>query len=193
MIQPGENVADFNDALNTLQGSLAYLYTNPSGDRYWYDTRPTLRKTVEDRATQLAAVDVEYEIERRLKTLRKEQPFAGLHTCPGSSLDVTDDQAVRLVLLRPEDGYKASAAAQNNKALMRAEDILNNRGTAPRIYRNMLAFVAPDQDTMYALEQEVRRYLAWLSIKNDSEDLNLDAAQNRETDNNCLLYTSRCV
>ena len=30
----------------------------------------------------------------------------------------------------------------------------------------------------------MRRYLAWLSIKNDSEDLNLDAAQNRETESN---------
>ncbi len=36
---------------------------------------------------------------------------------------------------------------------------------------------------MRALKQEVKRYLAWLSVKNDSEDLNLDAAQNRETDN----------
>lgn len=184
VVQPGENVADFNDALNTLQNSLAYLYTNPSGDRYWYDTRPTLRKTVEDRATQLASSDVEFEIERRLRILRKEAPFAGLHTCPGSSLDVTDDQAVRLVLLRPEDGYKTSTAPQNNLALKSAEQTLNYRGTAPRIYRNMLAFVAPDQDAMYALQQEVRRYLAWLSIKDDSEDLNLDAAQNRETENN---------
>lgn len=37
---------------------------------------------------------------------------------------------------------------------------------------------------MLPLKQEVRRYLAWLSIKGDSEDLNLDAAQNRETNNN---------
>ncbi len=36
---------------------------------------------------------------------------------------------------------------------------------------------------MPALEQEVRRYLAWVSIKDDSQDLNLDAAQNRETEN----------
>ncbi|HBL50377.1 MAG TPA: hypothetical protein DDZ65_09075 [Firmicutes bacterium] len=182
VVQPSENIADFNDALNTLQASLAYLYTNPSGDRFWYDTRPTLRKTVEDRATQIPAPDVEFEIERRLRTLRKEVPFAGLHVCPGSSLDVTDDQAVRLVILRPEDEYKASA--QNNKAIQNAENILNNRGTAPRIYRNMLAFVAPDQELITPLKQEVRRYLAWLSIKGDSEDLNLDAAQNRETDNN---------
>lgn len=182
VVQPGESIADFNDALNTLQASLAYLYNNPSGDRFWYDTRPTLRKTVEDRATQIPSADVEFEIERRLHTFRKETPFANIHTCPGSSLDVTDDQAVRLVIMRPEDEYKASN--QQNKAIQSAETILNNRGTAPRIYRNMLAFIAPDQEFMTPLKQEVRRYLAWLSIKDDSEDLNLDAAQNRETDNN---------
>lgn len=56
---------------------------------------------MEDRATQIAEADVEYEIERRLRTLRRENLFAGLHICPSSSLDVTDDQAVRLVILRP--------------------------------------------------------------------------------------------
>ena len=40
--QPGEQVALFNDACNTLKNKLAYLYTNPSGNRFWYDTRPTL-------------------------------------------------------------------------------------------------------------------------------------------------------
>ncbi len=182
VVQPGESIADFNDALNTLQGSLAYLYTNPSGDRFWYDTRPTLRKTVEDRATQIPAADVEYEIERRLKTMRKEAPFSGLHICPNSSLDVTDDQTVRLVILRTSDDYKVGS--EKCRAISAAEDILNNRGTSPRIYRNMLAFIAPDQSLIGALQQEVKRYLAWNSIKNDSEDLNLDAAQNRETDNN---------
>lgn len=182
VIQPGENIANFNDALNTLQTSLAYLYTNPSGDRYWYDTRPTLRKTVEDRATQVSESDVEYEIESRLRVIRKEQPFAGMHICPSSSLDVPDDQAVRLVILRPLDEYKASN--RNNSAMTAVIDILNNRGNNPRIYRNMLAFIAPDQDLMNSLKQEVRRYLAWKSVKEDSEDLNLDAAQNRETENN---------
>lgn len=180
--QPGESIADFNDALNTLQVSLAYLYTNPSGDRFWYDTRPTLRKTVEDRATQVSVHEVEHEIENRLRKLRKEQPFSGVHICPASSLDVPDEQSARLVVLRTTDEYKVSS--QGNKAITAAEDILNNRGTAPRIYRNMLAFIAPDMEAISALKQEVRRYIAWKSIKDDSEDLNLDAAQNRETENN---------
>lgn len=182
VVQPGENIADFNDALETLQRSLAYLYTNPSGDRYWYDTRPTLRKTVEDRATQIPSSDVEYEIETRLRGLRKEQPFAGIHICPNSSLDVPDEQSARLVVLRPVDEYKATNQA--NRALATAVDILNNRGNTPRIYRNMLAFVAPDQDALNSLKQEVKRFLAWRSVKEDSEDLGLDAAQNRETENN---------
>src|SRR5699024_3069595 len=55
---------------------------------------------------------------------------------------------------------------------------------SPRIYRNMLAFIAPDQNMMSALREEIKRFLAWKSIKEDSVDLNLDAAQNRETDNN---------
>ncbi len=182
VVQPGENIAIFNDALNTLSSSLTYLYANPSGDRFWYDTRPTLRKTVQDRATQISPSDVEYEIETRLRGLRKEPPFAGIHICPSSSLDVPDEQAARFVVLRPEDEYKA--ANRSNKALTAVEDILNNRGTAPRIYRNMLAFIAPDQDLMSSLKQVVRLYLAWKSIKDDSEDLNLDSAQNRETESN---------
>jgi hypothetical protein len=48
----------------------------------------------------------------------------------------------------------------------------------------MLAFIAADQDMMSSLMQAVRLFIAWKSIKDDSEDLNLDAAQNRETDNN---------
>lgn len=182
VVQPGENIADFNDALNTLRGSLAYLYTNTSGDRYWFDTRPTLRKTAQDRATQVAEADVEEEIETRLKKLRKEEPFAGLHVCPASSLDVSDDQAVRLVILRPDETYRANASSA--LALTAAENILNTRGTAPRIYRNMLAFVAPDQEAVISLKQAVRDFRAWRSIQDDKETLNLDVTQNREVDAN---------
>jgi len=182
VIQPGENIADFNDALNTLRGSLSYLYADPAGNRYWYDTRPTLRKTASDRSSQMAKSDVEYEIEKRLKDLRKEAPFAGIHACPVSSGDVNDEQNVRLVVLRPSDTYKQGK--MDSPAIKKAEEILNNRGTAPRTYRNMLAFVAPDQALLPSLQKAVADLLAWESIKTDSTRLNLDAAQNAETASN---------
>ena len=186
VIQPGEGIADFNDALNTLRGSLSYLYADPAGNRFWYDTRPTLRKTASDRSSQMASSDVEYEIEKRLRELRKDPPFAGLHVCPTSSGDVSDEQAVRLVILKPTDTYKQNKA--DCKALQKAEEILNTRGTAPRTYRNMLAFVAPDDSLLGSLQKAVSDLLAWESIQTDSERLNLDAAQNSETKSNI----SRC-
>ena len=190
VVQPGEQIAVFNDALGSLQNSLAYLYTNPSGDRFWYDTRPTLRKTVEDRATQFSASEVEYEIECRMKKLRLEPPFKGIHICPASSLDVPDDQTVRLVILSP--GETVTISSHGCAALGAVEKIWESRGNSPRIFRNMLIFLAPDQTAMSALEQETRRYLAWQSIKKDSQDLNLDAAQNRETEN-CLKRSDETV
>lgn len=180
VVQPGESIADFNDALNTLRGSLAYLYTNMSGDRYWYDTRPTLRKTAQDRATQFSEIDVEYEIESRLRKLHKEEPFAGLHICPESSLHVSDDPAVRLVILGINEEYRPNNP--KNRALDAAANILDNRGTSPRIYRNMLTFIAPDQELIGALKQGTREYLAWKSIIDDKEVLNLDVSQTREAD-----------
>lgn len=157
-----------------------------NGNRYWYDTRPTLRKTAEDRASQVSTADVDLEIESRLKKLRKEMPFAGLHVCPASSLDVPDEQAVRLVILRTKDTYKRTA--KSPAAMEAVEDILNTRGSSPRVYRNMLAFVAPDQDTLISLETEVKRLIAWQSIVTDKDELNLDGNQNREA----LSNVNRC-
>lgn len=182
VIQPGENIAVFNDAMSSLQSSLTYLYTDPSGNRFWYDTRPTLRKTAEERATQLSESDVEYEIEKRLKAMRREPQFAGLHICPSSSLDVPDEQAVRLVILGPRSVFKKDK--RDCEAMKDIESIFSERGSGPRIYKNMLAFVVPDQANMSGLKDGVRKYLAWRSIKDDSVELNLDASQNKETDNN---------
>lgn len=182
VVQPGENIATFNDALNTLQTSLTYLYSNPSNDRFWFDTRPTLRKIAEDRASQRSEEEVEMEIERRLKSIRKERPFGRVHVCPDSSMDVSDEQDVGLVILKYRQTFKSNTP--HDTAIKAAEGILNTRGTSPRIYRNMLAFIAPDQNMMPALREEIKRFLAWKSIKEDSVDLNLDAAQNRETENN---------
>ena len=180
-VQPGENIATFNDALNTLQASLSYLYSNPTNDRFWFDTRPTLRKTVEDRASQRSREEVEVEIERRLRQIRKERPFARLHICPDSSMDVSDDQDVGLVILNTNQAYKSNS--EKDAAIQAAENILNTRGQSPRIYRNMLAFIAPDSNMIGSLREAVKMYLAWVSIQQDSEDLNLDAAQVRETAN----------
>ena len=187
-VMPEESIALFNDALSTLQNSLSYLYTNSSGDRFWYDTRPTLRKTAEDRAWQILPGVIDREITDRLKKFRREYPFDGVHVCPKSSFDVPDEQALRLVVLGPDEAY-SEISRDDSPVFGAVRNILDNHGNSPRKYRNMIVFIAPDSGQVEALRKTVRYYLAWRSIVNDNE-LNLDTKQRTEAKNHTEKYNS---
>ena len=173
--QPGESVAVFNDAIGRLSNRLTHLYT--SSGRYWYDTRPNLRRTMEDRSVNLEPEAVKTEIVRRLRRIQGRGDFAAVHPCPSSG-DVPDESQARLVLLSPTTGYRATDP--NSPAHIAATEILDKRGDIPRSYRNMLIFVAPDIERWRSFESESRHYLAWGSIVEDADALNLDAHQRRE-------------
>ncbi|AEE98002.1 Swt1 family HEPN domain-containing protein [Mahella australiensis] len=179
VMQPDEQIAVFNDALAHLQRKLSYLYSDSYDLRFWYDTRPTLKKTAEDRAGQIPTSRAEEEIERRIKAIRERGDFAAVHACPSSSLDVPDEQEARLVVLPISCPYRRN----DGQAVDYAMNIIDNRGNAPRIYKNMLAFVAADSDARVALIEDVKHYLAWRSILDDAEMLNLDMGQKREVEN----------
>ncbi|HPZ08328.1 MAG TPA: Swt1 family HEPN domain-containing protein [Candidatus Eremiobacteraeota bacterium] len=176
VVQPGEPVSVFNDSLSRLIDSLSYLYNN--NRRYWYDLRPNLKRTVEDRAQQIPADDVEVEIEGRLKAFRDRADFAAVHNCPYSSLDIPDEQSVRLAVLPPKKTYKQKN--RSSKAEDFIQEIIAKRGTSGRLYKNMLVFVAPDDDIIVSLNSEVRKFLAWKSVVEDIETLNLDALQTKQ-------------
>jgi len=175
VVQPGEPVAVYNDVVGKLEAKLTYMYS--MGQRYWFDSAPNLRRTMEDRAAQLNNEDVEMEIERRLSRLGDRGIFAGIHTVPRSSADIPDDLNARLVILSPlykHDGTEKSPAMEAVK------DYLENRGQSPRINKNMLLFLAADKDNSSTLEADVRKFLAWTSIEGEKEELNLDAGQQKE-------------
>ena len=174
--QPDEHVSVFNDATKRLTDRLTHLYTR--AQRYWYDTRPNLRRTMEDRAAKLEIEVVETEVVRRLRQqTQRRGNFRAVHPCP-TSADVPDESTARLVILPPTSGHQARS--QNSSALTTVSEILEKRGDIPRTYRNMIIFVAPDTGEWDSLERETRRYLAWDSIVQEVEALNLDANQRRE-------------
>ena len=180
VVQPGENPSVFNDALVTLQISSSYLYSDDNSNRFWYDTRPTLRKVAEDRAQMMGDSDALFEVESRLKKLRKSEPFAGVHVCPASTLDVPDDQSLRLVVLPP--AAKQRSEATESDALKLAREMIASRGSTPRSYKNMIVFAAADGSHYSQILKSAKQYLAWDSIKADRESLNLDVKQTRETE-----------
>ena len=58
-------------------------------------------------------------------------------------------------------------------ALVEAKDILMQRGSTPRVYRNMLVFIAADARQLDNLKDAVRASLAWGEIVRDTKRLNL--------------------
>lgn len=179
-VQPGESPAIFGDALRRLSNELNYLYSDAT--RYWFDTRPTITRMASDRAAQYERKPevVEDEIIRRVRELvrRDRADFAGVHAIPANSADVPDEAACRLVILGPGQAHRSRS--EESKALSAAREILEQRGNSPRHYRNMLIFLAADADRLSELQQAVRNWLAWTSIEQEEEQLNLDAAQKNQ-------------
>lgn len=177
-VQPGENTATFGDALRRLTDRATYLYVD--GSRYWYSTQPTVTRLADDRAAQTSEADVMEEIRRRVRAnchIRGE--FSKVHACVPSG-DIPDEHETRLVILDPDYSHTGNG---NSTAMEQAQKILENRGTSPRIFRNVLVFLAADRNRMDDLKQSVRHFLAWKSICEDSEDLNLDHFQTRQAEN----------
>jgi predicted AAA+ superfamily ATPase len=179
-VQPGEAVATFGDALRRLSDRATYLYAD--GKRYWYATTPTVTRLAEDRANQLKPDDVLDEVVRRLRDeARTRGDFAKVHACvPSADVDDKEVREARLVILSPEHPH--SAKDPRSAARQQAAAILDRRGDSPRTYRNTLVFLAADATRLKELEQAVRKFLAWASIWDERETLNLDAFQTRQAD-----------
>lgn len=184
-VMPGESPAVFGDALRRLATAATYLYQD--GARYWYSTQPTVKKIAEDRAEQLTRDPdkVAQEIEARIRMdVRKTGDFRRVHPLPTSGQDVPDETDARLVVLGL--GYPYSKEP-NCAAITQAKAILEMRGNSPRLFRNALAFLAIDQSRLQDLDEAVRWYLAWDSIVDEKESLDLaphqvkQAVQQRES------------
>ncbi|KWE58157.1 hypothetical protein WL76_10765 [Burkholderia ubonensis] len=162
---PGESVNLFKDALRRLGDRLHYL--NEANNRFWLDTRPNLRREMEERKRRFQdREDVFPTIRERVQRSFANGIFGGTHIFTGSG-DVPDDWALRLVVLPPDAAFSRSG---QSLAIERATEILRNRGDQPRFRQNRLIFVVADYDSVSRLKDHVRSYLAWRSIVNDYKD-----------------------
>ena len=179
-VQPGEAVAIFGDALRRLSGTATFLYAD--GNRYWFSTQQNVNQVARDRAARVREDEVWQEITRRLREEAKDRAdFARVHAGPGGPGDVPDDEDVKLVILGPDHPH--TRGAEESPARVEANAVLDSRGSSPRIYRNTVVFLAPDRARLEELQQTVQEYLAWKSIREEEEELNLDQFQRNQARN----------
>ncbi|MGQ9865800.1 MAG: Swt1 family HEPN domain-containing protein [Pseudanabaenaceae cyanobacterium] len=176
-VQPGEMVATFGDALRRLTDQATYLYLD--GSRYWVSTQPNLNRTAQERTEQLLSEhhQIREEIIQRLRGDKNRGEFRRVHIAPVATADIPDDPTlgVRLVVLHPE--YPHSKNAEDSPARAWVKEALSQRGNSFRYHKNTLLFLAPDGNELKSLDQHTAQYLAWKSILEEKDALNLDVSQ----------------
>lgn len=178
--QPGQSPARYDDALRRLSDRLHYLYTG--NERFWFDQRPNLRREMEDRM-QRFDVDLHLypEVKERLRKLVKPTVVQGVHVFEDSK-DIPDKPELRLVVLSPDFHHKRKE--QDSRAVQLAQSILAKHGERAREYQNRLLFLVGDAAAAQTLRENTARYLAWQSIVEDADELNLDKHHEKEANKN---------
>jgi hypothetical protein len=173
--QPGQSVLKYDDALRRLSDRLHYLYSG--NDRYWFDLRPNLRREMEDRMHRFDPSELHENLESRLKTQVKPGIFAAVHVFAAAK-DIPDRPELRLVVLGPDHTHKRKD--HSSKAIAATTEILESHGDKLREFKNCLLFLVPDGSATMALRDHLRRFLAWRSIVEEADQLNLDPHHQRE-------------
>ena len=173
VVQPGERPAIFGDALRRLTNQAKFMHADLG--RYWYSMSASLNRIAADRAAQLESalvlMTIDNELTKYINGIADRGHFDAVQVAPSTSAEVPDEaggvRAVVLGVAHPHTGREGS------EALMEAKEILIQRGSTPRVYRNMLVFIAAEARQLDNLKDAVRSALAWGEIVRDTDRLNL--------------------
>lgn len=173
VVQPGEKPAIFGDALRRLTNQAKFMHADLG--RYWYSMSASLNRVAADKAgqldEQLVLMEIDRELVKYINGIADRGHFDAVQVAPTSSAEVPDEaggvRAVVLGVAHPHNGREGS------DALREAMEIFLQRGSTPRMYRNMVVFIAAESRQLDNLKDAVRSALAWGEIVKEKDRLNL--------------------
>jgi hypothetical protein len=168
--------AIIDSAKNQLSQHLFYLRAE-NGISY-FDTQPNLRRIVQTRMDNIDEAVVEGRVSTQLRKSFKSSGYLKTYIAPKDGTDIRDTDDLKLVVLSKRD----DTFCQN---------LVENHGETPRIYRNTLFFIIPSEGEANRLKVEVKSVIAHEEIKKDSS-LNLSATQRKEI-NDTLKYSESAL
>jgi len=158
--QPDFQSSIIDSVINELKEKLFYL----SDEGLYFTNRPNLNRILLTREENIPNDGI-VEEERALleKSINKRGELA-VYIWPDDHKDIPDTPDLKLIILRDGDPDW---------------EFIEKHGESPRIYRNMLIFLAPDTSQRPVFYDYLRRLLAMRSIQNDPH-LNLTESQKKE-------------
>ena len=187
---PDQQLSFYKDALAKLRDEQHYLFNDD--DRYWYDTRPTLKRTMEAYREKLTPGELTSGLVASINrvwgspgVIATKHVFAGNKEVPD---DITG--GLRLVVLPLDCAYLKSDPSH---AFDAAKSILEWHGAMARHRKNRLVFLAADLNAMQRMRDDCGTYLAWQNVagairseainatKKDEKLVNAQVAQAQKT------------
>lgn len=180
---PGDALGNFGQAIDQMEQECTYFYGEHG--RHWFDTQPSVTRTANDYAERLRE-DMETVWNEIVERLRNQQssskPFSRVYVAPESSGDVPDLEDVGLVITHPRHTWSRNRTEESSSYKW-IDAAVKQKGVTQRTYRNTLVFLVADQGQVESLESGVRYLLAWQMVRDQADDLNLTAQQQRTASN----------
>ncbi|QDK44633.1 AAA+ family ATPase [Bdellovibrio sp. ZAP7] len=173
--QPGEQVAVFGDALRRISQGSSYL--NEDSGRYWFSTQATIATKAKERAQHFIELRepviqfIHDQIRKDISGANSRGEFVRVHAIPSNGNEIPDEPETRLVILGASMSHVSRQ--KNTPALRAAQAMLESRGNSPRLNKNSLVFLAPDQDAFENLLRAAAELLGWNTIIEKQEEFDL--------------------
>jgi len=163
-IQPHLNWGLTDGALIELEDKAFYLHTTTGHEkRYWFSTKPTVRKLIVQYRNELAQKSFDVEIENILKA----QTSLGINTLrvlvnPGT--DLSEQKSLTLVILPLSIHWIENGKNPAEQMILK---LSKHCGKRERLYRNTLLFLAVNESGARNLQSAFREVRVLESVLND--------------------------
>jgi len=167
---PDLDIGLVDGVIQSLLDSCYYL--TAVNNKYKYSIHENLIKRFSDRKASIQQTEVNELVETEIrKVFDKGRGFEKV-MFPENNNQVTDRPALALVVLHPS---KKINDVDTNSFL---KDIINNHGSSARVYKSGIIFCVVEDGQM--MKDEAKKYLAWESISEEAQELNLDDEQRKQ-------------
>lgn len=140
-------------ALDELKQKLFYLQT--TGDRFYFKNQPNLNRIILNKMENITQAELK-EAEKRLLTENLSRNKLQVYLWAENSADIPDSEDLKLIVLQSE----------KNEVM---EKIRATKGSTPRVNRNTIFFLCPQESERIAFTNALKKYLAIERILNDKE------------------------